>query len=115
MTLEEFDQIVAGIVRNENGCMIWPGEATTTGYPQVYIPKGQAGQKSWTMSVSRLALSRYLGRPILPGMHVCHTCDVRTCVNPYHLYEGTHLENMRDMRVRNRVWRGGGYGPKIAP
>jgi hypothetical protein len=42
--------------------------------------------------------------PIADGMHVRHTCDNRTCVNPAHLEVGTHTDNMDDRR------RAGKYG-----
>lgn len=31
-----------------------------------------------------------------PGNEIRHTCNNPACVNPNHLIEGTHLENMRD-------------------
>ena len=41
-------------------------------------------------------------RPIRPGFHICHHCDVRRCVRPDHIFEGTMSDNMRDMVAKGR-------------
>ena len=37
------------------------------------------------------------------GKSICHTCDVRACVNPDHLYCGTARDNARDAKERGRL------------
>ena len=44
--------------------------------------------------------------PIPVGMYVLHSCDNRLCINPEHLFIGTHLDNIKDMHSKNRQ-RGG--------
>jgi hypothetical protein len=41
------------------------------------------------------------------GMSLCHTCDNKRCVNPNHMYPGTHQQNMRDLWERHPPKRRG--------
>ncbi len=74
---------------NENGCWIWQG-ASTGGYGYVQ-----------NKGVHRVSYETFIGE-IPEGHLVCHHCDTPLCVNPNHLFTGTHQDNMDDMKKKKR-------------
>ena len=79
-------------------CWMWTANKTSKGYGHIKIKGKQC-------SVHRISYKIKYG-PIPKGMFVCHHCDVRLCVNPSHLFIGTHKDNMRDASSKGRLLKG---------
>jgi hypothetical protein len=84
------------LVRITDDCWLWLGSGNGRGYGGTSI-EGNTGiirahRFSWVIHFGDLAR----------GEQVLHTCDVRRCVNPHHLFKGDDLSNAQDRHQKGR-------------
>lgn len=79
-------------------CWIWRGWKDVHGYGKIYVLE----QKK-DVGAHRVAWELAKG-PIPDGLFVLHKCDNPPCMNPEHLFLGTHGDNMRDCAKKGRFW-----------
>lgn len=102
---ERFWRYVGG--RTSRGCIIWCGHKNLDGYGLIRDTIGPC--KQGNILAHRLAYQIFRG-PIPDDMRVLHKCDNPACVNPYHLFLGTQLDNVTDMIKKGRGRKGEKHG-----
>jgi hypothetical protein len=83
--------------RGDHECWLWTGAKLPSGYGTLHI--GARGASPWY--AHRIAYELACGS--IGSAYVCHRCDQPDCVNPAHLFLGTHTDNMRDAAGKGRL------------
>lgn len=81
----------------DDECWEWMGVISNTGYGRLSI-------KDKYFSAHHLMW--FFTYKVMPTLFLLHQCDNKRCVNPRHLKEGTHAENMRESSERQLHARG---------
>lgn len=103
LALEKF----AHLAERRGECLMWTGSALASGY-------GQTSYKGRKDLAHRVAFEIAKG-PIPPGMCVCHSCDNPPCIEPSHLWIGTHADNTHDAVNKGRMASGSRHGTHTRP
>ena len=85
---------VYGLAEAEGDCLIFRGCVNDDGY-------GRIVRNGRLVFVHREVWARDHG-PIPAMMCICHTCDKPACIEPSHLWLGTHADNMADRKRKGR-------------
>ena len=83
-------------IKGETECWLWKGCTYNCGYGSFYW-------RDKMRAASRVSYEIATGQELPDDIDVLHRCDVRLCVNPAHLFLGTHKDNMLDMHVKGRM------------
>jgi hypothetical protein len=92
LTLEYFFE--RSIPEPNSGCWLWEGALYWNGYAALNI-------RGRVVRAHRACLKLRLP-DLARGIDACHSCDVRSCVNPDHIFAGTRRDNMQDCKRKGR-------------
>lgn len=80
--------------KQPNGCWLWTASKNNQGYGRIRFQE----REYLAHRLSYIAHKGQLGSTDC----VCHTCDTPLCVNPKHLFIGTHKSNAADKVGKKR-------------
>ena len=89
-----FYRLFSNIEIADNNCWIWQN-SLRNGYGVISINRKNE-------SCHKVSYNIFKGE-INNGLFVCHTCDNPKCINPDHLFLGTHSDNMIDAYQKGRI------------
>jgi len=98
-------------VTKTEGCWLWQGAPTASGYGQLKC----RAISSVPLLAHRVSWELASDREVPTGLHVLHNCpggDNPLCVNPAHLWLGTTQDNSKDRDAKGRVARGDRNGAR---
>jgi HNH endonuclease len=88
------DRLLKHVIRQSDGHWLWTACLDKDGYGIAW--DGQRKIPAHVLSY------RAYNNDYDSSLNVLHKCDIRRCVNPDCLFQGTQKQNMQDMIIKNR-------------
>ena len=88
------ERLKESVTIDSNGCWLWQKSMFANGYGKIHINLKAKGAHV-------VSFETFNNKKIQKGLLCLHRCDVRQCINPEHLYEGTYKDNRIDCLERN--------------
>lgn len=85
-------------INTENQCWEWNSGVDKNGYGWM-----RAFKNHRNFLAHRVSYIIYIGDLNSKDELVCHKCDNPKCVNPFHLFKGTHRDNIHDGQFKGRI------------
>lgn len=97
LTLKEIKVLAKRVLERTkkapSGCLI---------YKQRPLEYAKISAKNRPRPAHRVTYEAHFGKRIPSNMLACHKCDTPGCVNPKHIFVGTHQDNSRDCVKKGR-------------
>ena len=83
-------------IGDSDSCWLWQAGMTGSGYGKI--------RESGTNRIvgAHVKAFELMVGEVPQGLHVCHHCDNKRCVNPSHLFLGSRSDNMLDCQRKGR-------------
>jgi len=90
------------LLKEPSACWLWGGNVNRGGYGKFKL--------NGKMVYAHRFSYEYANGKIPDGSVIFHNCDFPNCVNPSHLFVGSHQDNIRDKVEKQRHSRGSTHG-----